>query len=123
MVLFSVASGVWIEGADRTVGPQLTKEARAIVFTITPEALAVIRRVTDHPTLESTSGVRIARRDNGSSQLEVRAVHRPQPGDGVVERPGARLYLGRDASQRVDGRRLDVLDQRGPVQFILRDAA
>jgi Fe-S cluster assembly iron-binding protein IscA len=93
------------------------------VLTITPEALAVIRRVTDHPTLEPTSGVRIARRDDGSSELEVRAVHGPQPGDSVVERPGARLYLDPDAGRRVDGRRLDVLDPRGPVQFVLREAA
>lgn len=94
------------------------------MLTITPRALAVIRRVTDHSTLEPrTSGVRIAHGDDRSDRIEVRAVHRPLPSDNVVERPGARLYLDPAARRRVDGLQLDVLDQKGPVQFVLRDIA
>jgi Fe-S cluster assembly iron-binding protein IscA len=93
------------------------------VVTITPEALSVIQRVCAHPRTEPTSGLRIAREDP-SSPLQVHAVQSPQPGDTMVERRGARLYLGPDASRRLAGRELDaVTDPEGRVQFILRAAA
>jgi Fe-S cluster assembly iron-binding protein IscA len=91
---------------------------------ITPQAMTVIRRVTAHPTLAPSSGLRIARAQDGAAPLEVRAVHRPRPGDGVVERRGARLYLGPDAVRRLAGRELDaVTNQQGRVQFVLRAVA
>jgi iron-sulfur cluster assembly protein len=93
------------------------------VLTITPEALAVIRRVTDNRRLDRTAGLRIARRADPSAPLRVRAVNRPQPGDHVVERAGARLYLDPSARRRVDSRELDAVDRKGHVQFILRASA
>ena len=94
------------------------------MLTITPEALAVVQRVTDHPALEPTSGLRIAQRDGSPVPLQVRAVHRPRPGDSVVERDGARLYVGPDAAERVAGRQLDaVTDTDGRVQFLLKEPA
>lgn len=94
------------------------------MLTITPDAMKVIRRVTAHPALEPTSGLRIAQREKPSTPLEVRAVRRPCPGDSVLERPGARLFLEPSASARVNGQVLDaVTESGGRVQFILRDAA
>lgn len=90
------------------------------MLTITPQALAVVQRVTDHPRLEPASGLRIARREDASAPLEVRAVSHPQPGDSVVERLGGRLYLGSGTKPRIEDRELDVVDQHGRVQFILR---
>ena len=72
-----------------------------VVLTITDEALAVMRRVTAHSTMEPTSGLRISRRSDSAEPLHVRAVHRPRPGDTVLERDGALLYLGPDAAHRM----------------------
>ncbi len=94
------------------------------MLTITPQALAVIQRVTAHPALEPTSGLRIARRAEPAAPLLVRAVDCPEPGDRVLEREGARLYLGSDIARRLDGRRLNaVTDDVGRVQFVLEAAA
>lgn len=94
------------------------------MLTITPSALAVIRRVTAHRALAPTSGLRIARRDEPSSSLRVKAVRGPYPGDSVWERADARLYLGPGAHRRIEARQLDVVTApNGRVQFILRRAA
>lgn len=94
------------------------------MLTITPRAMAVLRRVTHHPTLAETSGLRIASPDDSSAPLRVTPVESPQPGDGVVERDGARLILGPGAARRMRGRTLDaVSDEEGRVQFVLEAAA
>jgi Fe-S cluster assembly iron-binding protein IscA len=94
------------------------------MLAITPEALTVIRRVSTHPRMEPTAGLRVAARPDSSAPLEVKIVDRPRPGDSVVERHGTRLYLDLEAAERVQGGELDaVTDRRGRVQFVLRDAA
>lgn len=91
------------------------------MLTISSRALAVIRRVTGHQLLDRASGVRIARASSRSEKLEVHAVNRPAAGDTVVERDGARLYLGPEAAERVAGAELDAKDEGGDrVQFVLR---
>ncbi|WP_141006891.1 Fe-S cluster assembly protein HesB [Nocardioides humi] len=94
------------------------------MVTITPRALAIIERVTAHPALKPTSGLRIARREDPSAPWEVRAVDRPSPGDDVIERQGARLILGPDTAQGMENQVLDATtDPDGRVQFVLRRAA
>jgi Fe-S cluster assembly iron-binding protein IscA len=94
------------------------------MLTITPQALTVIRRCTAHPTMEPGSGLRIARPQDPAAPLKVSAVHRPRPGDSVVERNGARLYVEPEAIRRINGRKLDAFtNDEGRVQFILRAAA
>jgi hypothetical protein len=101
-----------------------TEEASGSMLSITPRALCVMQRVTGHPTLEPTSGLRIASRAEESEPLLVRAVHRPLPGDEVLERNGARLYLDEHAAGKIANRELDaVTEPDGRVQFILRKAA
>lgn len=91
------------------------------MLTISSRAMAVIRRVTDHQLLARRSGVRIARGSSRSTKLEVHAVNEPAPGDAVVEREGARLYIDPEAAERVDGAELDARDEGGDkVQFVLR---
>jgi Fe-S cluster assembly iron-binding protein IscA len=115
---------IGFKATRRTGWQRLNKEAGATVLTITPQALAVIQRVTGHPALERSSGVRIARRQDPAARLEVRAVHRPQPRDRVVERGGGRLYLSPEAAQHVEGAELDaVTDADERVQFVLRAPA
>lgn len=94
------------------------------MITITPRALTVIRRVTTHPSMKSTAGVRIACREDAKAPLQVRAVETPRVGDRVLERAGGRLYLESNAARRVEGRELDaVIEPDGRVQFIMRAAA
>jgi iron-sulfur cluster assembly protein len=93
------------------------------MLSITPRALAVVRTVTAHPRLRPTSGLRIARRDEPSRPMQVRAVPEPLPGDLVVEQDGARLFLGPGADVQIEGSELDaVTDTEGRVQFIRRSA-
>jgi Fe-S cluster assembly iron-binding protein IscA len=101
----------------------MTEEASGSMLTITPRALAVMRRVTAHPRLTSTSGLRIARGEEPSLPMRVGAVEGPHPDDRVLEQDGARLYLGPGADTQVEDGELDaVTDEDGRVQFILRSA-
>ncbi len=91
------------------------------MLTITPRALAVARQVTAHPTMNATSGLRIARRRNAAAPLQVGAAHGPQPGDATLERDGAVLYIGRGAEARLEDGELDaVTEPQGRVQFVLK---
>jgi iron-sulfur cluster assembly protein len=102
--------------------PRMRRQADPML-TITPKALAVIRRVTAHRALAPTSGLRIARRDDPSTSLQVKAVRGPHPGDSVLQRGDARLYLGPGAHRRVEARQLDVVTApNGRVQFVLSSA-
>lgn len=93
------------------------------MLSITPRALAVMRRVTAHPKLEPTSGLRIATNAEGARAMRVGAVSSPRPGDRVLEHQGARLFLGPGAAPAVEGCELDArTDGEGRVQFILRNA-
>jgi Fe-S cluster assembly iron-binding protein IscA len=94
------------------------------MLTITPRASTVIRRVTAHPQLAPSSGLRIGSPADPRASLEVTIAHRPQPGDRVVEQEGGRLFVAPAAVERVDGRELDaVTDEEGRVQFVSRNAA
>ncbi len=91
------------------------------MFTMTPHARSVIRRVTAHPSLDEKSGLRIAGGRAEPAPLKVSVAKGPQPGDQVIERDGARVYLGRGVAGRIRGRRLDAVRERsGRVQFVVR---
>ena len=92
------------------------------MLTITNKALSVVRTITVHPTLEESSGLRIAQQ-RGTRRLGVRAVERPQPGDVVIEQSGGRVYIGPNAVRRLRGRILDVRrDPKGRAEFLLKAA-
>lgn len=89
---------------------------------MTPKALAVVRKVTDHPRLGRNSGLRIARGNASVAPLQVGAVTGPRPGDEVVERDGARIFLGPAAGRRLRGRLLDVVKERsGRIHFVAKE--
>lgn len=91
------------------------------MFTMTPRARAIVQRVTDHRALSSGSGLRIAGAGPDDGPLKVTASAGPQPRDQVVERGGARVFLGPRAVERLRGRVLDAVTERtGRVQFVLR---
>lgn len=92
------------------------------MFTITPHARSVVRRVTGHRALSASSGLRIARRSSDAAPMQVEAAAGPQPQDKVLEHDGARLFLGPGALQRLRGRTLDaVTEETGRVRFVLKD--
>ena len=92
------------------------------MITMTYDALGVVRKFTANPTLDVSSGVRIAEQA-GTSRLQVRAVTEPQPGDLVVEQSGGRIFLGPEAQRRVRGKVLHARsDAAGRVEFVLKAA-
>ena len=92
------------------------------MLTMTSQALAVARKVTAHPSLGQNSGLRIAGKGATVLPLQVGVVTEPRPGDEVVERDGARIFLGPAAGRRLRGRRLDVLEeQSGRIHFIVEE--
>lgn len=92
------------------------------MFTMTPQARDVVREVTSHPALAATSGLRIARRGaDPETPLQVGAATGPETGDEVVERDGARIFVGPGAVTRLRGRVLDAVTERsGRVHFVLK---
>jgi hypothetical protein len=94
------------------------------MLTITPRALAVARRVTAHPLLNATAGLRIDQHRNAAAPLHVGTAHGPSPGDTTPERDGAVLSIGASARSRLEGGELDaVAVPDGRVQFLLKTAA
>ena len=92
------------------------------MLTMTHDAVTVVRKFTANPRIDESSGVRIAEKAS-ESQLQVRAVRSPQPGDVVIEQSGGRVYLEPVAADRVQGRVLDVRqDVHGRVEFLLKAA-
>ncbi len=91
------------------------------MFRITPRAQAVARRVTAHPRVGQSSGLRIAGQGPGKEALGVGTAPGPEPGDEVIERDGARIFLDRRALPRIRGRVLDAVTERtGRVHFVVR---
>lgn len=91
------------------------------MFTMTSSARSVVCRVTAHPRLSASSGLRIASTGTEGVPMQVRASAGPEPSDIVVESDGARLFLGPKAAKRLRGRVLDAVTERtGRVQFVLR---
>ena len=91
---------------------------------ITSGALDVIRQVTDHPSLEPHSGVRIAHGEEPDSPLQVRAVAAPMVEDSVLERSGGRIFLGPGVAEHLSGGDLDTsTGSDGRVHFVLRAAS
>ena len=91
------------------------------MFTMTPQALAVVRQVTAHPLIGRTSGLRIAGPGAGRETLDVGTAAAPEPGDEIVEHDGGKVFLDETAVSRVRGRILDAVTERtGRVQFVVR---
>ena len=120
----------WSYPGARTDHPQVragcqqhpTDEEERTMLTMTPDALAAVRRFTAHPRLDEASGVRIDERSAAAS-LQVRAVMEPRAGDLVIEQSGGRIFLGPGAAPRVRGKVLDARhDAAGRIEFVLKAA-
>lgn len=88
------------------------------MLTLTENAAAVIRDITAQDEVPTGAGLRIAPDVSGELNLSVSA--EPLPGDEVVDKDGARLFLDREAAPILADKALDVsVDGQGGVQFML----
>jgi Fe-S cluster assembly iron-binding protein IscA len=91
------------------------------MFAMTPRARSVVERVTGHQALSARSGLRIARGSSAGAPMQVEASAAPREHDEVLERDGARVFLGPGAMERLRGRTLDaVTEKTGRVRFVLK---
>jgi Fe-S cluster assembly iron-binding protein IscA len=93
------------------------------MLTVTQNAVAEIRNITDQPEAPEGTGLRISSDpDRGSLTLSLAPV--PGPGDAVVEADGARLFLDGPANELLADKTLDAaVDSSGSVQFAVAEQA
>jgi iron-sulfur cluster assembly protein len=91
------------------------------MLTVTDNAVAAIRSLTDQPEVPDGTGLRIASDPNAGS-LQLSLAPEPQEGDQVVDNSGARLFLDSDAALLLNDKALDAsVDDQGTVQFALAE--
>lgn len=88
------------------------------MLTLTTEAAAEIRRLTDRSDLPDSSGLRITNEPPGAFHLRLAAV--PAGDDAVVDTAGARIFLDPQAATVLDDKTLDASTEAdGRVHFKL----
>jgi Fe-S cluster assembly iron-binding protein IscA len=90
------------------------------MLVLTDAAASAIRRLAAHPEFPDDGGLRIAAPANGTQPFTAAASRSPDVNDTVVERDGAKLFLGPDAAQALDDKVLDArTDDDGTIEFRL----
>jgi iron-sulfur cluster assembly protein len=91
------------------------------VLTLTENATAVIKTITENQQQPEGSGLRIVQQGDGQeAELALTMAETPEPGDQVVEDQGARVFLENTAAETLDDKVLDAqVDESGGVQFAL----
>jgi Fe-S cluster assembly iron-binding protein IscA len=91
------------------------------MLTVTDNAVAAIRSLTDQPEVPDGTGLRIAT-DPTAGSLQLSLAPEPHEGDQVVDNSGARLFLDTDAALLLNDKALDAsVDDQGTVQFALAE--
>lgn len=91
------------------------------MLTVTDNAVAAIRSLTDQPEVPDGAGLRIAT-DASAGALQLSVAPEPHTGDHVVDNAGARLFLDTDAAVLLDDKSLDAsVDDQGAVQFAVAE--
>jgi iron-sulfur cluster assembly protein len=91
------------------------------VLTLTENATAVIKNITEGQEQPDGTGLRIVQQGAAEeAELALTTAPTPEPGDQVVEDQGARVFLEETAAQTLDDKVLDAqVDESGGVQFTL----
>jgi iron-sulfur cluster assembly protein len=90
------------------------------MLTLTENALDLVRKIPNQPMLPSSAGLRISRSTADHGGLSVKAEEEPRAGDRVVDRNGARVFVGERAVSAVKNKVLDArIDSAGRIQFVL----
>jgi Fe-S cluster assembly iron-binding protein IscA len=94
------------------------RDEETLVLTLTHDAVAAIRTLTDSNDRTDQAGLRIANGETGVLMLAVAGG--PADGDEVVEESGVRLFLDPDAAETLAGGTLDaIVGTDGTVTFAL----
>ena len=82
------------------------------MLTLTENASAAIKNLTDQKAVTADGGLRISTADDSTGSLKVELTPTPEPTDQLVEDAGARVFLGeggrrarRQGARRATGRR------------------
>jgi iron-sulfur cluster assembly protein len=87
------------------------------MLTLTDNAVAVIRNLTEQPQVPEGAGLRIAT-DDTQGALMLTLAAEPMDGDEVRDEAGARVFLETEAARILDDKSLDAaVDASGAVQF------
>jgi iron-sulfur cluster assembly protein len=91
------------------------------MLTLTENAVAVIRNLTDQQEVPDGAGLRIAT-DPSAGALTLSLAEAPLDGDEVLDKSGARLFLDAEAAVLLDDKALDAaVDPDGRVQFAVSE--
>ena len=124
----TIDDGVSVEplefsGGRGTVEGQPTKGVEPPMLTLTTDAQKAVAVLSRSTVASHSPGLRICRRPDRPTFSVKRAVV-PEETDLVVERDGARVYLGPIAALRFRDGVLDVRrDDLGRLQFVARRSA
>jgi len=93
----------------------------SLVLTLTENASNIVRTITEQQTGTTAAGLRISTDAGvGPAAFAITTAAEPEPGDQVVEKDGATIFLDGPASEQLDDKVLDAgIDQAGDVKFSL----
>lgn len=95
------------------------------MLTLTNQAVAAIRDLTNRPGLPEQTGLRIEPQNaNGASGLALTLSDGPQVGDEVIEEADVHVFLQHDAAPVLADMALDAqVNENGEVSFLLQQRA
>lgn len=92
------------------------------MLTVTDDAAAAIRAVTDQPQTPAGAGVRITAEGDHAERLVLQVASAPGTEDAVIESAGALLFLDPVAAQALDHKALDAHSEvDGTLRFTVED--
>ncbi|NLG23028.1 MAG: Fe-S cluster assembly protein HesB [Actinomycetales bacterium] len=92
------------------------------MLTVSENAQAVVKGLTDAEELPDTAGIRLALGPD-QGRLEVSVVPQPQPTDVSVEAGEGHVYLAEDAAPMLEDQTLDAAQTEEGVGFTLTPQA
>ncbi|MEO8107820.1 MAG: Fe-S cluster assembly protein HesB [Actinomycetes bacterium] len=86
------------------------------MLTLTDNAQAAVRTLTQDPETPENAGLRIT---PGNEGLELMLVAEPVPGDALIDDGGARVFVEPQTAKLLDEATLDAQVEDGAVNFFL----
>lgn len=93
------------------------------MLTLTETASTVVKTIVDRDSGAEDAGLRINTESEGGSEFSV-TIAPAEPTDAVVEKDGAKVFLGENAVAALDDKVLDAeVHEDGSVRFALSNQA
>jgi iron-sulfur cluster assembly protein len=97
---------------------------RELVLTLTENASNIVKMIVEQTQESADAGLRFSAEGAGDGALAVSPAPAAAPGDEVVERDGAKVFLEKTAAAVLDDKVLDArADESGSVEFSLAQQA